>query len=142
MFDLRLGFLKLRKGQDVYWASCKDAFTAIAKAADGVVHAPEDCRAASGLGWMLAEVRRRLGQADVTIDLSRVRRMNSALLATILLLIREATGAGRRVRFTGADDEFCNWARTFGILDALESRGVLSHGRRSSQSLSLAEAGS
>jgi ABC-type transporter Mla MlaB component len=65
------------------------------------------------------------GARVLRIDLSHVQRMNSGLLATILLLVRESARAGRRLYLVGASDEFRNWARTFSLLETLESRGLI-----------------
>jgi len=112
----------------VFWDRCKDADRAGGGCqSEGLIKAPEDCRGSSGLRWLLAEGRRqmRFGCTVLTIDLSRVRRMNSGLLATVLLLVREAARAGRRLHLEGASEEFRNWARTFSLLETLESRGVM-----------------
>jgi ABC-type transporter Mla MlaB component len=67
----------------------------------------------------------RYGCAVLTIDLSQVRRMNSGLLATVLLLVREAARGGRRLHLEGASEEFRNWARTFSLLETLEAKGLM-----------------
>ena len=89
--------------------------------------APEDCTEAAGLRQMVLEVRRALEQGwnEPSIDLSRVRRMNARLLATVLLMIREVSRAGGQLRLHGATDEFRRWARIFKVLPTLERRGVM-----------------
>jgi len=93
-----------------------------------IIAAPEDCTEAKGLRSMVRDVQRslKLGKLHQIVDLSRVKRMNGRLLATILLLVREVSRAGGTLRLSGPTDEFCKWARTFDMLDPLERRGVLS----------------
>lgn len=112
----------------MFWDRCKEAEReARSDQSVATIEAPEDCRGSSGLRWLLAEGRQHLraGGGVLAIDLSHVRRMNSGLLATVLLLVRESARAGRRLYLVGASEEFRNWARTFSLLETLEGRGLM-----------------
>lgn len=65
------------------------------------------------------------GCRAVEIDLSRVRRMNCALLATVVLLAREARAAGAQLTLRRMSDAFTHWAEICGVLPILHAVNAL-----------------
>ncbi len=92
-----------------------------------LVYAPEDCTNTASIRTFASVVRGHIaaGVRELTVDLSRVRRMNAFLLAALLQMVREAGRVGGRLRIKGASDEFRTWAGVFQLLDPLEKRGIL-----------------
>lgn len=89
--------------------------------------APQDATLSSGLLHLLNDTRVALARrvASIQIDLSGVRVMNGRLLATIMLIAREARAAGAMLMLSGATTQFRRWASTFGLLDTLERQGLI-----------------
>ena len=91
------------------------------------VFAPDDSIDADNLKRLITSVRSefRGGILAMTIDLSRVTRMNARLLAAVLLLIREGKSAGVKIDLSNPPEEFLKWASTFGVLAPLQQTGIL-----------------
>ena len=95
--------------------------------AEQVFLAPADCTSAGSLETLVRNVlmAMRRGQRLVTVDLSRVVRMNCLLLSAVIYLTRECGRSGASLRLTGLGDEFRAWAAIHGVLRTLQRRGVV-----------------
>ncbi|MGI9014293.1 MAG: hypothetical protein ACR2GY_08590 [Phycisphaerales bacterium] len=93
------------------------------------IEAPQDCINDENLRRFIDQVRYQISrsnqQASITIELSKIARMNTNLLAVLLLLIRETVRAGRSLRFIGATSQFITCARIYRVLAPFERCGVL-----------------
>ncbi len=89
--------------------------------------APSDCTNTDDLDAFIRSGLDRVHgrHRSVTVDLSPVRSMNSALLAAVIFLARESMDRGLRIQLSGVTDQFRDWASTLGVWSALVKRGIV-----------------
>jgi ABC-type transporter Mla MlaB component len=75
---------------------------------------PADCTIAQA-GTLKADLARVLEEPAVTLDLSAVRRIDTAALQVLTSFIRERRAAGRDVECQGASDAFLATADVLGL---------------------------
>lgn len=92
--------------------------------------APEDCTESHALRCLPEHARLALqrGVRRIVIDLSLVQRMNTSLVATITVLLREARRAQASLQIVRAPDQFRTWAAMLNVLPILLACAALSDG--------------
>ncbi len=64
------------------------------------------------------------GCRTLKIDVSRIWHMNCALIATVVLVVREAREAGGQVVLHGRSESFTKWMDICGVAPVLRAAGV------------------